>query len=116
MTATPKILIAQKIIPNAQTTEYTSPLAANGGKGTWIDKATATNYSGVAAVVSVNLVTLADTAGNQNLTVKTVSLAAGQTYTFPELVGKYLAPGDFISWLAGTAAAINGAINGRELT
>jgi hypothetical protein len=81
-----------------------------------IDKFTATNYSASAATISVNLVTSADTAGNQNLIVKTKTLQAGECYTFPELVGSALAPSGFISTIAGTASAINIRANGREVT
>jgi hypothetical protein len=116
MTTTAKVLVAQQNVPNAQTTAYTSPAAASGGKGTWIDKFTATNYSAGVQTISVNLVTSGDTAGNQNLVVKARSLAAGETYFFPELVGKFLGPDDFISWIASAATSINGACNGREIT
>jgi hypothetical protein len=81
-----------------------------------IDKFTATNYSASAATISVNLVTGADTAGNQNLIVKTKTLAPAETYTFPEIVGQVLAPSGFISTIAGTATAINIRASGREVT
>jgi hypothetical protein len=81
-----------------------------------IDKFTATNYSASAATISVNLVTGADTAGNQNLIVKTKTLAPAETYTFPEIVGQVLAPSGFISTIAGTASAINIRASGREVT
>ena len=113
MTATVKVLIASQNVPNAQTTAYTSPAT---GRGTLIDKFTATNYSASTVTISVNLITSGDTAGNQNLIVKTKSLAASESYSFPELVGKFLGAGDFISWVASSATAINGAANGRELT
>jgi len=61
-------------------------------------------------------VTGADTAGNQNLIVKTKTLAPAETYTFPEIVGQVLAPGGFISTIAGTATAINIRASGREVT
>ena len=105
-----KVLIPAKIAENAQTTQY----AATGVKAI-IDKFTATNYSAAAATISVNLVTLADTAGNQNLVTKTKSLAANETYTFPEVVGHILNAGDFISTLAGTAASIAIRASGREV-
>jgi hypothetical protein len=62
------------------------------------------------------LVTQYDSTGNQNLTVKTKSLAAGETYTFPEIVGHYLENGGYISTLAGTGSAINIRASGREVT
>lgn len=111
MTVTVKVLIPAKIAENTQTTQYTSA-----GVTAIIDKFTATNYSAAAATVSVNLVTSADTAGNQNLIVKTKTLQASETYTFPELVGAALAPGGFISTIAGTASAINIRASGREVT
>ena len=111
MTVAVKPLIPAKIAEPSQTTQYT----ANGVTAI-IDKFTATNYSGTAAAISVNLVTSSDTAGNQNLIVKTKTLQASETYTFPELVGHVLAPGGFISTLAGTATAINIRASGREVS
>jgi hypothetical protein len=111
MTVSVKLLIPAKIAEASQTTQYTAA-----GVTALIDKFTATNYSASAATISVNLVTSADTAGNQNLIVKTKTLQAGETYTFPELVGSALAPSGFISTIAGTASAINIRANGREVT
>jgi len=111
MTVSVKVLIPAKNAEASQTTQYTAA-----GVTALIDKFTATNYSASAATISVNLVTAADTAGNQNLIVKTKTLQAGETYTFPELVGAALAPSGFISTIAGTASAINIRANGREVT
>lgn len=111
MTVTVKVLIPAKTAENTQTTQYTAS-----GVTTIIDKFTATNFSAAAATISVNLVTSADTSGNQNLIVKTKSLQPAETYTFPEIVGAALAPGGFISTLAGTASAVNIRSNGREIT
>ena len=106
-----KVLIPAKIADATQTTQYTSS-----GVQTIIDKFTATNYSSTAATISVNLVTGADTAGNQNLIVKTKTLQPSETYTFPELVGQVLEPSGFISTIAGTAAAINIRASGRMVS
>lgn len=111
MAVTVKNLVPGKTVENAQTTQYTST-----GVTTIIDKFTATNYSAAAATISVNLVTAADTSGNQNLIVKTKTLQPSETYTFPEIVGQVLAPGGFISTIAGTASAINIRASGREVT
>jgi hypothetical protein len=111
MAVTVKVLIPAKTAETAQTTQYTAT-----GVTTIIDKFTATNYSAAAATLSVNLVTVAGTAGNDNLIVKTKTLQAGETYTFPEIVGQTLSPGGFISTIAGTATAINIRANGREVT
>lgn len=111
MTVYAKVLIPAKTAENSQTTQYTSTNVT-----TIIDKFTATNYSATAATISVNLVTQADTAGNQNLIVKTKSLQPAETYTFPEIVGQILSPGAFISTIASAATSINIRASGREIT
>lgn len=111
MTVQVKVLIPAKIAENSQTTQYTST-----GVSTLIDSFTATNYSGSTATISVNLVTTSDTAGNQNLVVKTKSLLAGEAYTFPEIVRQALGPGDFISTIASAATSINIRASGRQIT
>ena len=83
---------------------------------TIIDKFTATNYSGSSATISVNLITATGTASYDNLIVKQRTLAASETYIFPELVGQILPSGGFISTIAGTASAINMRVSGREIS
>ena len=111
MTVTVKNLVPAVIAAATQTTQYTAVNVT-----TIIDKFTATNYSAVAATISVNLVTNGDTAGNQNLISKTKTLQPAEVYTFPELVGQVLNPGGFISTIAGTAASINIRVSGREVS
>ena len=111
MAVSVKVLIPAKTAENSQTSQYTAA-----GVTTIIDKFTATNYSASAATISVNLVTAAGSAGNDNLIVKTKTLQASETYTFPELVGQVLSPSGFISTIAGTASAINIRASGREVT
>jgi len=111
MTIIAKPLIPAKTAENTQTTQYTAT-----GVSAIIDKFTATNYSGSAATISVNLVTAAGAAGDANLIVKTKTLQSNETYTFPELVGHVIAPSGFISTIAGTASAINIRASGREVT
>lgn len=111
MTVTVKNLVPAKTVENTQTTQYTAT-----GVTTIIDKFTATNYSAVPATISINLVSSGGSAGNANLITKTKSLAASETYTFPELVGQILGDGGFISTIAGTASAVNMRVSGREVT
>lgn len=111
MTVTVKVLVPAKTAENSQTTQYTA-----NGVTALIDKFTATNYSASAATISVNLVTAATSAGNDNLIVKTKTLQPAETYTFPELVGAAIMPSGFISTLAGTASAVNIRVSGREIT
>lgn len=111
MTVIVKNIVPAKTVENAQTTQYTATNVT-----TIIDKFTATNYSATAATISVNLVTSAGSAGNDNLITKTKTLQPSEVYTFPELVGQVLNPGSFISTIAGTASAINMRVSGREVT
>ena len=111
MTVTVKVLIPAKIAEATQVTQYTAT-----GVTTIIDKFTATNYNSSAATISVNLVTAADTAGNQNLITKTKTLQPAEVYTFPELVGQVLMASGFISTIAGTATSINIRASGREVS
>jgi hypothetical protein len=111
MTVTAKNLVPAKTVEDTQTTQY----IAN-GVTTIIDKFTATNYSGSSATISVNLITATGTASNDNLIVKQRTLAASETYIFPELVGQILPSGGFISTIAGTASAINMRVSGREVS
>lgn len=111
MTVTVKVLIPAKTAENTQTTQYTASNVT-----TIIDKFTATNYSAAAATISINLVTGAGSAGNDNLITKTKTLQPSEVYTFPEIVGQVLSPSGFISTIAGTASAINIRASGREVS
>jgi hypothetical protein len=111
MTVIVKNIVPAKTVEATQTTQYTATNVT-----TIIDKFTATNYSATAATISVNLVTSAGSAGNDNLITKTKTLQPSEVYTFPELVGQVLNAGSFISTIAGTASAINMRVSGREVT
>jgi hypothetical protein len=106
-----KTIIPAKILENSQTTQYTATNVT-----TIIDKFTATNYTSGAVTVSVNLVTSGDTAGNQNLIAKTVSIPASSTYNFPEVVGHIIQPGGFISTIASAATSVTLRASGREVS
>jgi hypothetical protein len=106
-----KVLIPAKIAEAAQTTQYTAQNVT-----TIIDKFTATNFDIVAATISVNLVTVGNTAGNNNVISKSKTLQANETYIFPELVGQVLSPGGFISTIASGATSVNIRASGREVS
>jgi hypothetical protein len=110
MTVVAKPLIAAKQMEAAQTTQYTAVNCT-----AIIDKFTATNTSTSNAVISVNLVTIGQTAAASNLIVDNRAIAPDETYTFPELVGQVLSSGGFIS-TAGTATALTIRASGREIT
>lgn len=109
MTVTAKCLLEAKYAEATETAQYT---AATGTRAA-IDKFTA--YSATGGALTVRLVPPAGAAGATNISaVKT--LAAGETYTFPELVGHTLNPGGFISTLAAVVSTVVIRISGREVT
>lgn len=112
MAVSVKPLVPSKFAENAQTTQYVAPT----GTRAVIDKATVTNTTATTATFSANLVGNGGSAADSNLVIDTRAIAAGECYTCPELVGHILAPGDFISTLAGTATALMLRISGREVT
>jgi len=97
---------------NAETTQYTAPT----GTRTIIDKFTGTNTTAGAVALTVKLVQSGGAAGVANTIVSAKSLSAGECYTFPEIVGHVLNPGDFLSTLAAAATSITIRASGREVT
>jgi hypothetical protein len=112
VTVIARTLLEAKSAEIAQTTQYTAP----SGTRTIIDKMTATNVTGVAATLSVNLVASAGAAAASNLVLPAQSIAAGTSYLCPEVVGHILNPADFISTIASAVSAITIRISGREVS
>lgn len=103
-------LFTAQFAPLAQGTLYT----ANGLRAI-VDKFTAFNASGNAVTLTVSIVPNAATpAGSHVVTSK--SIAAGETYLFPEVVGHSLEAGSSISAAASAAAALVIRGSGREVT
>lgn len=113
MTSTPKVLISMQDLPTTNTLLYTSPI---GGQGTWIDKARSVNHSVGTATVTVNHVPNGGSVGASDVVTNAQSIGAGQGYDYPELVGRFLGPGDSIEPLASAGGAVNFFMSGRELT
>lgn len=111
MTVTVRNIIPRKQAENAQTTQYTATNCK-----TIIDKFTVTNTTAAAVTFACNLVASGGAAGASNLVLSTKSIAAGEAYTCPELVGQTLESGGFISTLAGAAASLTISASGREIT
>lgn len=111
MAVNPRALFNAKQAENAETTQYTST-----GARTIVDKFTATNTTASAATLTVRLVPSGGAAGAGNTVLSAKSIAAGETYNCPEVVGHVLESGDFISTLAGTASAITIRASGRQVT
>jgi len=111
MTVTAKAIIQSLQAAAANTTQYTAPASTR----TIIDKFTGTNTTGAPATLTINLVNSGGAVGVSNQIVQK-ALAAGETYTFPEVVGHVLNPGDFISTNDSVALAITIRASGREVT
>lgn len=111
MTATVTNIIPAKQAANAQTTQYTAINCK-----AIIDKFTVTNTSGGAVTISVNLVVSGGSASAANRIISVKSVAAGECYTCPELIGHVLESGGFISTLASAATSLTIDATGREIT
>ena len=111
MTVTVKNIIPRKQAEGTQTGQYTAVNCK-----TIIDKFTVTNTAAGNVTFSVNLVASGGSAGNSNLVLKEKSVAPGQTYNCPELVGQTLESGGFISTLASAATSLTISASGREIT
>lgn len=112
MTVVAKPLVDPLQISAATTTQYTTPT----GTRTIIDKCTATNTTAGAQTITVYLVKAAGVAGAANTVLSAKSVAPGETYTCPEVVGHVLNTGDFIATAASAGAALTLRVSGREVT
>lgn len=104
------VLIQSKYAEDAQTTQTTAT-----NETLVIDKFTVTNVSAGNETLSVNLVISGGSASNANLIVDARSVAPGETYTLPELVGHVLLNGSFISTLASAASSLVIRASGRSI-
>lgn len=111
MTITVKNIIPRKQAEAVDTTQYTAVNCK-----TVIDKFTATNTTGSPVTISVNLVANLGSVSASNRIVSAKSIAPGEAYNFPELVGQSLEAGGFISTIASAATALTISSTGREIT
>ena len=112
--ATPiRCLLQVTQVPVAQTTALTCPV----GMRYIIDAIVASNNSGTDRTVAINIVPNGGGAGSTNLVLpaKAVINAAAAVY-LEGMSGQVLEAGDFVSWIASAATAINARINGRAFT
>lgn len=112
MAVTSTVLVEAKYAESAQTAQYAAPT----GVTVAIDKCTVTNVTATPATISINIVPAGSTAVASNLILDTKTLLENETYTCPEIVGQVLAPGDFVSTVAGTASALVLRMSGRLIS
>jgi len=109
MTVTARALVEGQIIPNTDTTVYTSTQV------TILDKVTSANYDSVSRIQTISIVAAGGSVGNAYYIAKK-TFAPFETYTWPEVVGQILNSGDFISVISSNNTGLNIRISGREIT
>ncbi|TNE61202.1 MAG: hypothetical protein EP341_00865 [Sphingomonadales bacterium] len=106
-----KELISSKYAANTLTTQYTATnLTAV------IQQFTITNVSAAAATLTIHLVPNGGTAGASNTILDARSIAVGETYTCPEVIGHVLNNGGFIATISSAASALVIKASGLEIT
>ena len=111
MSVTAKPLAVAAYSASSETTIDTAPA----GTRTILDKYTVYNTDTAPITYTVKLVPNGGAAGaNHTIVVKTV--APGETYTLPEVIGHVLEIGGFVSELASTASKLVRRLSGREVS
>ena len=111
MATTNKNLIPGKLIEASQTAQYTAINVK-----AIIDKFTVANTTTDNVSFSVNLVLSAGTASADNIVIDTRTIAAGETYMCPEVVGQIIEANGFLSTLASAASSLTIRMSGREIS
>lgn len=100
-------------LPAANTTIYTVPITVDSAT---IIAGNCTNASGAAATLVVNIVKSGDSAATSNVYLPSATINADAQNPLSEIVGLVLAPGDFISAIAGTTSALNFKVSIKEIS
>lgn len=111
MATTPTVLISALQLANTVATLYT----ATNVKAR-IDKLTCTNIDSVAHTITFHIVASGGSASSSNKIIAAKSLAAGETYTCPEMIGHWLTNGMTIQGFADTASMVTARASGIEAT
>jgi hypothetical protein len=111
MAVTPKKLVASQQLAATNGTLYTATNCY-----TIIDKFTLVNTTAGAVTATIDIVDATGLAGATERVISARSLAAGESYTCPEMVGHILNPSDTIQGLASAATSITVRASGREVT
>lgn len=111
MAITPKRMVSGSQIAATATTYYT----ATNVKAR-IDSCALTNTTGGAITVTMYLVPSGGTADATNTVLSAYSVAAGQTYVPPGVVGQWLEEGGTLQALASSATSVTLVASGVEWT
>lgn len=114
MSSTSRVLLDSTFVATgAAALLYTSPA---GGKGVYLDVATALNDNAASQTLTLHIVPSGGTAQAVNQHIKAKSIANGATDLLAEVRGKFLDPGDMVYATASVGSAISLFLSGRELT
>lgn len=108
---TAKSLVNGVNLTDSAATYYTTPASTKAV----IKKATFVNDHNIVVTVTINLVPSAGSAGYANQITKTKSLAAGESWSCPDVENHVLEAGGFISMVASVASKIGVRISGYEI-
>jgi len=111
MAITPKAIVNGVNLTNAAATYYTVPA----GTRAILKRATFVNDDAIVVTVTINLVPSGGSAGYANRITKERALAAGETWSCPDIQNHELETGGFISMLASVTAKIGCRISGYEV-
>lgn len=111
MASTLRELIPATQLTSSLATYYTaSKVAAR------VDNFTVTNTDSGAHTMSVHVVAAGGSASAANRIISTKSIAAGDAYNCPEMIGKVIPNGSFIQAVADTGAVLTISASGIEVT
>ena len=111
MAVNAKKLIAATQLTGSAATYYTATNVT-----ARVDNFTLTNTDSSARTVDVHIVAPAGSASAANNIIDAKSIAAHETYTCPEMIGKLIPSGYFIQALASTATVVTIDANGIEIS
>lgn len=95
MTVSQKNIVPGVLLTGVLATLHASPT----GTIERIINATITNDTAGVIAVTVHIISSGGSASSANKRISARNIAAGETYTCPELIGRVLQPGDFIQAL-----------------
>lgn len=102
-------LVPGSVLTNAAAVYYT----ANNVRTT-IQNATVVNTTAGAITVTIYIVPAAGSPGASNTKISAQSIAAGQSYTCPELIGANIMPGGTLQALASANTSLTLMVSGLE--
>jgi hypothetical protein len=112
MAITPRSLVDGTNLTDSAATFYTAPASTRA----IIKKATFCNDHSSTVTVTINLVPSGGSAAYGNQITKTKALAAGETWSCPDVENHVLEAAGFISMVASVTAKVGVRISGYEVT